>query len=93
MTQKHTPLPWKIGSTRADGYNFTTIVNEKKAYIATVDIENETENAAFIVRAVNNHYQLIEALEALVNADSYELDQMAIKGARAAISKAKGESL
>lgn len=68
----HTPLPWKIGRvdtlvTAADqrgicstgGYADNRIDSEELA-------EENRANAAFIVRACNSHYDLLEALEALM---------------------------
>lgn len=62
MTQKHTPLPW-YKNHRDEIVHETLPVK-----IATMHREgNEHEqleaNAAFIVRACNSHYELLEALE------------------------------
>lgn len=68
--EKHTPVPWRVGYERMDGYNFCKIVAlshknaKKERYIATVDISNDKSNATFIVRAVNAHEALVEAVKA-----------------------------
>lgn len=50
LNEKRTQGDWKLGRTRADGYNFTKIISDNE-YIATVDISNEKQNAAFIAAA------------------------------------------
>lgn len=61
----HTPLPWSIDKTD----QLTMIVDSKKdvvAALSTIDLkgrpEEEMANAAFIVKAVNSHDALVEAL-------------------------------
>ncbi len=72
-TVKHTPLPWRAFNTAGptmQGYSQSSgIVSEehRDQLIAGCfkDIGGEelaAENAAFIVRAVNSHYELLEAL-------------------------------
>jgi hypothetical protein len=60
---KHTPLPWNF---RKLGL-FFLIENEeqKKHSIAQMNcnLSNDESNAELIVKAVNNHYALIEALK------------------------------
>lgn len=57
---KHTELPWRDDGAEIVGVKQQDII----AYIAEgFDAIGESEaNAAFIVKAVNNHYQLLEAL-------------------------------
>ena len=71
MTQ-HTALPWKYRcfSYYADGRRrFHDIVTEDGGQIARLSKADERvmSNAEFIVRAVNNFYPLLEALEKLVD--------------------------
>ena len=47
-------------------------------------------NAEFIVRACNAHYELLEALEGLINGIGAGISSEAYKKADAAINKAKG---
>lgn len=64
---KHTPLPWKVrehnnqkryidaenGLTIADALMHSSLGNQ----------DNHKANAEFIVKAVNSHYELVEALK------------------------------
>lgn len=52
---KHTPTPWKYKNSDWGGYD---IINTKDNKIGFVDKEI---NAAFIVKAVNNFDELVEA--------------------------------
>lgn len=67
---KHTPLPWKVGPNneiRAGGrYNVCPTVTAGGSAKGMLD-EREVirANAAFIVKAVNNHDALVRALRAL----------------------------
>ena len=59
---KHTELPWHTGITYPDG-----IHAEDSTLICDCDVISENSetnkaNAAFIVKCVNNHYQMLEAL-------------------------------
>lgn len=103
---KHTPLPWGIHH----GDDYSAILNTPESstseFIANIysddigytyedDVVNRQANADFILKACNSHYELIEALNAIVRtqADSdsesvlaYELAEIAEK----ALKKAKG---
>ena len=84
MSGPGTPLPW---------VDFTAGIGEANgASIATLwrDGAERTANAAFIVRACNNHDALLEALEGLYGAiDScVELTPRTLDKARAAIAAA-----
>ena len=62
MTQNHKPTPWKILNTNH------TIVSKNNECIAEYNNRRWSHdqcqaNAAFIVRAVNSHDALVEALE------------------------------
>ena len=105
---KHSPLPW-IYEVFPAGTTIWTDEKGRSREICKVtprgemrDSEGEA-NAAFIVRAVNSHDDLLNALKAVVerlagwmeiadpdhvNAD----DRQALAEARAIISKATGES-
>ena len=72
---KHTELPWHIGGDGADIFSVGKQENQSDAiHIADVQPENsgllgmsvvDAANAAFIVKAVNNHERLLEALKDL----------------------------
>ena len=83
MKNKHTPLPWKVEpiynnktgeiqyyikdinqDTIADLYFTRSIDGETKFF----PHPNSEANAAFIVRACNSHYELLEALKDLTDA-------------------------
>ena len=56
---KHTPIPWKLGSKPTD---YSQVVESSDGTVLAIT-GNDGANAAFIVRAVNNHAKLLEALE------------------------------
>lgn len=66
----HTPLPWVLMSS--DPVCFASVKDgQQEYYIGHCYINAEPDvsgrsNAAFIVRACNAHYQMLEALKALV---------------------------
>lgn len=65
----HTEGKWKVKDARdlgiyAGDLKIATIHNNGKARLAS-DYDEEQANAAFIVRAVNYHAELLEALETL----------------------------
>lgn len=63
---KHSPLPWsKQVSKSPIGVMDYMIQDDNLNYVACACTLNEAENAAFICRAVNSHYELIDALERL----------------------------
>ena len=55
---KHTQLPWDLA------YNGYKYVIEKDSVFIADDVLQA--NAEFVVRACNNHYKLIEAVESLI---------------------------
>ena len=99
MSAKHTPLPYKI-SGRCKEY----CKSERCGYV-WIDAGSfhqgtgfDEGTAEFIVRACNSHYELLEALEAMLGdnmptaSEPGHIDYgQACKMARAAIAKAKGE--
>ena len=107
MTIKHTPTPWNLESevnpdgdetiVMAHGYEWRICdMYYKPDDGMSCDIETAQANAALIVRAVNAHEDLIEALEiAEVIAERSVIDGKAPRGAlntiRAALAKAQGD--
>lgn len=66
MTErKHTPLPWGIMRNQAACALVARTDGAKQAVRIVAHIDNEitAEDAAFICRAVNSHYELLEALK------------------------------
>jgi hypothetical protein len=77
-TLEHTPLPWCAacpGDADYDDWRDLSIVMDRDATMRVAFMandgtpENRTScaNAALIVRAVNNHYELIQALKWLLD--------------------------
>lgn len=100
---KHTPLPWFIMDYMDYEETKQVAISDETAtrYIAVLDDNDETDeaNAAFIVRACNNHYELLEALENAANVlagiatgdlKTIDRDSPALLKARTAIAKAEG---
>ena len=79
---EHTLLPWRneSGILHADYPNPTDTVHPARC-------ENEAD-AEFVERAVNNHYKLLTALEAIFEAD-VPMPPMIILQAHNAIKEAK----
>lgn len=102
-----TPGPWMIQrnadkTPRLDCDRRLTIIDRRSFFIATVhadadeheevDREEQLANAALIVRAVNTHAQLLEALkEFLLCGANAGHNQDLIQQARAAIAQAEGK--
>lgn len=63
---EHTQLPWRVGSSRADGA--INMVESATGYAAWCDFElgNDAANATFIVKSANAHDDLVKALSACV---------------------------
>jgi len=68
MTKEHTPTPWKIidyvnaisePSVRIEGANGDTVADDEPYYPQPIT----PENAAHIVKCVNMHDELVEALK------------------------------
>lgn len=111
----HTPLPWRFSH---NGYYFQIdsdrdgqigdVCASNCIYHDQAELPKEEShqiaaaNAAFIVRAVNNHYALVRALEEIAALALFELStptemrdtafSLIAKHARAALSAAKGET-
>jgi hypothetical protein len=100
---KHTPTPWRVGDDRSTVYGpigeYTSTIAKCERYGGDIfrrDNELGEENAVHIVRAINVHDELLEALEELVDlmeavrTGEYKPDSFTTQPARAAIAKAKG---
>ncbi len=64
--QTHTPTPWKVMNRtdkQVSGYIHSTELGIDKGHVGLV----KPQDAAFIVRVVNAHEELIEALKRLAN--------------------------
>ena len=105
---KHTPTPWEICNNyikKVGGAVIATTArnNAMCRYEAEPGSLADAANAAFIVRTVNNHEQLIDAIKLLLNAyegliedthpelKNYKQEFPTIKKAKAAIEAAGGE--
>lgn len=96
-TPAHTPLPWAISNGSAQ-----YIWGDARWVAATMGVRDAegAANAAFIVRACNSHYQLVEALRELTefcekscNGGMWRFSDQPISArARAALSQAGGAS-
>ncbi len=71
MGYHHTELPWKVTTEGSHaGHQLTIVSDERDEFIASLtnimvgEADTDVDNADFIIRAVNNHYQLRAALEA-----------------------------
>lgn len=102
--EKHTPTPWKIENQK--GKNLGGMIMQQPPYIVSqkgnavcsmgggsVFYENAEANAAFIIRAVNSHGELLAALKTarsiiLHDIDETEADCCQIDNA---IAKAEGK--
>lgn len=94
---KHTDLPWCIEKYRNDN-DYRAIVGLHGEEVAT---EIRTHDTELIVKAVNNHERLLEALEEMLEAHEENEWSVSIAGtkrchdswdkARAAIKEAQGE--
>lgn len=93
---KHTPTPWKVGAWK------TYIDSDDGVPILACREDNGAVNTAFIIKAVNCHVKLLEALKYLTThaterheggsiIPNREYVEWMIKG-RAAIAEAEGHS-
>jgi hypothetical protein len=97
---EHSKLPWRADGP--DDFGDYNILNDDDSLAIAAVVSNMrpaecvAANAAFIVRAVNCHAELVEALEAIVNSDMAlrEEDEgrtsPELERARAVIAKARG---
>jgi hypothetical protein len=61
--EKHTPLPWEAEEGAARGAWIMGANGEWGALACGETDNSAVENTKFIVRAVNSHYELLEALK------------------------------
>jgi hypothetical protein len=81
-TQAHAPMPWRV-----DGMD---IVN-KDGWIASVAQDGGDANAAFIVRAVNAHLDMLHLLKRIyIDMENRITTQMRIE-IKQAIARAEGK--
>ena len=91
--QKHSPLPWKAEDT--------SVIADNGHYVCVSSMLRGSANMAFIERACNSHYELVEVVSQLIEmADNGTLHQPGhradlwrdklAKLARAALAKATG---
>jgi hypothetical protein len=95
-----TKVPWGVSKTicigRPNDEKRTTIVSLENKPVAECfqrDIETAEDNAAFIVRAVNAHEDLVMSVSRLLMHMSMETElpsrKLAIEDAKAALAKAR----
>jgi hypothetical protein len=107
--QKHTALPYRAGALNPmtgvvvishpyENPEFTTTGGKGLKNLADCYNENATADAEFIVRACNSHYELLEALKAILEDCTFEKRSGVSRNvneyravAKAAISKAEGK--
>jgi len=98
MKTKHTPTPWHLSIDEDTNEVIPDIFDgesEDAIHIAHCLSEagNPTENAKFIVRAVNAHDELVAALEGLLDCtESRPTNYNERVAAKAALAKATGRS-
>lgn len=94
---KHTPLPWQIKhmdiaagySNRADKHLYIESVPlKKKGFVGNIMSVGDKENAEFITRACNSHYELLTALNTIATQST---DPKAQALAGMAIKRAAGK--
>lgn len=66
---KHSPLPWHIEPWAIASGNMT-IADVCSPVTGQDGVELDRANAAFIVRAVNNHADFVKVLEEIANCSS-----------------------
>ena len=103
MSYKHSPLPFNFYKHENSSAFFGNIESNWKGengtnYTRTItcnlnygsEVENQA-NADFIIKACNNHYELLEACKLMINATTHtQLDKAIAKGKKA-IKKAEGK--
>lgn len=99
-TAKHTPAPVNLpfswcdnDGNNGDEITITDKENNVVAQIFTPDLEESKEIAAFIVKAVNNHERLVEALKEITEwweKDGGDIDA-AINKSKAALAAVEAQ--
>jgi hypothetical protein len=100
MTQKHTPAPWVLRESTVDVYDGYMLIVGDFGIIAKIGGNREKSeikaNAEHIVKCVNMHDELVDALEDLVqeikgsNKQKWYGTDIDLYEAEQALSKAKG---
>ena len=94
---EHTPIPWeaaKGGFNRDDGERIWGTIENNKWIVAEIEQEpcggDPESNAALIVRCVNSHDALVEALESMLSGiEGNHLTEGDCNQARAALAAAR----
>lgn len=77
MKTKHTPLPWSVNTLNCDQGKISIVDKEEFIISELYFCYNREANADFIVKACNNHYKLVEAVQELLSlfdgTDDYEV--------------------
>jgi len=92
MDTKHTPLPWLTTKHGTPAYSpqFGVYAEGEPKDHCIVKGDSAEADSEFICRAVNSHYELLEACKvALVHLDE-TLHKEAIAKAKSAIARAEG---
>ena len=96
-THTPTPTPWRVAKKRPlticeDVKGSAFVIAECATAISTISPTQAAANASLIVRAVNHHAALVEALERLIaDYDSGAWNSIRIAQARATLKAAKAE--
>lgn len=88
----HTELPWTLAGTGIWSDNARICDYERNGhseFYRQLDRDEQRSNAEFIIRAVNNHYQLIRALEDAAKVLPVGIELHAVLEA---LSRARGEA-
>lgn len=97
MTEtKHTPLPFGITTSNTQDEIFLFGENhDGDCYIGMIQgdvgLQGNQENARFIVKACNSHYELLESLKAILDWCDKSSPCVQIQNAVAAIAKVEGK--
>lgn len=93
---QHTPTPWDICESENSNLvhietslEHPTLAGEQIATVNKGNKETRLANAALIVKAVNNHQSLIDALETLLHSET--VDRRDYEQAETTLKTAKGE--
>lgn len=100
MEKTHTPLPWMTRKSYGGDGCIITHADKAPNEAHITDTSNDEvfiskEDAEFIVRACNSHYELLAALKEaeadVLDNGGYKEDYEPLVQLRAAIAKAEGE--
>jgi hypothetical protein len=100
MTNKHTALPWKWDSNPNEYMSEPALIGsdgevichfgDDETYYPTEGDAPNSSNAAFIVRAVNSHYELLAALKEIITSYNAHEDGYARQVLRSHKERAEG---